>query len=851
MEKQNKLELKLDDVKKLLKKQPLAAGAVAGYIVMVCVLIYYMVAFVQAFIWLDSRVFPVNSLTGSLLVILNGVLFPISTVFDEFNYNNIKKVLLGINYSVLCLMILSYLFHFTGLFLFPVIFSLKVTPFVSLGMICSLARVSEMIICGVPLYGMVLLWNQFFKNTETVKAIMFFRLNHYLDLRDDAQFQYDLHLGHNIETREIATVFEEDRYLHMSDNGVSGAGKSSLVLVGGIKQDLDTRLRNERMQKKIVRKMLREGKIYRCAEADSFNICDFKAYPMYQEEFDDVKKKYRAAGQTILAPDDGMLDKAYQLAKARGVKVNRIDPTILPNGQFKEGFVGFNPLYIPPEQSKKQDIFYCIAANDRASIYQDVMQQLYELDGTGGDPYFTGLNKTANYNMSLLCILTYPFLEGRQANPVDCLRELTNMHPVTVEYEEEVTDKKGNIKRMRKQRLEPSPELLRLLACYRENFSDVVHEQFDDRINTYFIDLFVVNLKSGVEIYDRSLGLRNLIAGFVLNPHIRPILTAPDNNTLVISKAIERGEVTIFNFYQEMGKNNARVFGLFFLLNFDVAVTARPGDENTRIPHFLRVDELPVILHPMVNNVIAIYRKYRVSAEFAFQSLAQMGETELTKFLASILMQSGTQLIFGRTNLQEMEQYSKLAAQHKVNTEQVSYAEGSLWTDQGMTQNVRTSATAENILDEGDLRYRNFAECTLFGTRHGVAMRPVVTRFNFLKDRDYKDQLTGIDEFPLTEIPVFADEEETVPETVSTFERGGITIEHTAVNIGTVSSMPEDIEEPEENNTAPAKKETRNEDENKEWLPFGDSDSEEEDNVPQRSSAFDFVNDVAGRQRGE
>lgn len=792
------------DMKELLDKQPVSFAVLCGYVLSVILILYYILAFILAFTWLDDRVFPLSPFFSLLVILFSFTLFPISTLYEELNFNTHKNALFLINYTLVCLNILSMVFHYTGVFIFRSVFRLKITPFVTPSLLIGWARWLETLICGGLAAGMVSLVAAMFKNKDVMQELYFFRLTQYVDLRPNKTYLYDLHLGRDITNKKPIVVFEKDRYLHMTDNGVSGSGKSALVLINGICEDMDTKLRNERIQKKKIREMLREGKVYRAVESDRFNVYDFKPYPVAEKEYEKMICTYRSAGQTIMAPDASMLDKVYMLAKVRGIKCNRIDPTILPNGRFKEGFTGFNPFYVPPEVSAEQDIHFVIMVNDRASIYRDVMQQLYELNGNGSDSYFTGLNMTANYNMSLLCILTYPFLEGRQANPLDCLRELNDMNPNTVSYTEEVQDKNGNIRRVKKEKLVPSPSLLRLLDCYSKHFSETVHENFDDTFYGYFVKLFVNELGQGVEIYNRSLGLRNLISGFVLNPHIRPIITVPDDNTLVISRALERGEITLFNFYQEMGTSVARVFGLFFILNYDVAVKGRPGTEDNRNPNFFRLDELPVLLHPIMNSQISLYRKYRVPCEYAFQSLAQMGETPQTKFLSAIMMSCGTQVLFGRANLEEMEHYSKLAGIYKENVEQVSYNEGSAWLEGGITQSIRSTPTDTAYLSEDDIRYRNFRECSVFFTREGVSRRPVISRMDFLPESAYEDKMTEEDYFPLDDYPVMDTEGRTPESPIYTREVSSISLTEVrtgstvapASMVGDVNGMPVESTQP-------------------------------------------------------
>lgn len=765
------------------KREPVGLAVLAGYILDAALILYYIPAFVYAFHWLDARVFPLSSFFSCFLMIFNLALFVCSTMYQELNFYHTKKALFVVNYVTICLNLLSLLFHYTGVFIFPRVIAIKVTPFVSANLIVNFARYLEFLICGSAAYGMGRLLFLLFRNNVLMGNLLRWRLSQVVDFRKNREYLYDLHLGRNRDTRQKIYVYENDRYLHVADNGVSSTGKSSMMMLNGICGDLDTRLRNEQQQKRLIKQMLNKKSVYRAVSSDAFWIQDYHPYPSTKEEYEELfLKTYRAAGQTILAPDDSMLDKVYELAKARGFSCNRIDPTILPDGTYKEGFIGYNPFYIDPKLQQAQDKNYAIAVNDRASIYKEVMKQLYLLDGNAGDAYFTGVNETTNYSVTLLCILTYPFLKGRQANPEDSLDVMCRIRPEEAEDVALTEDKNGNTRSRKVKVLRPSATLTELLNIYETKCSAAIHEEFNMSIGMFFYQNFVNNPADGVNLYTQALGLRNLVSSFVLDPRIRPILTAPDDHTIDIARTLERGEITLVNFYQKLGASLSRVFGLFYLLNFDIEVKKRPGEEETRNPHFLRIDELPVILHPIIQDQISQYRKYRVSCEYAFQSLSQMNETKETRFLAEELLKCGTQVLFGRAMLKEMEIYSKLSGTRKERTTQTSYSEGSIWLDSGITQQVRESETEEAVVSESDIRYLNFGEATVFLTREGVACTPVVSKFKWVSGDAYKDQTEGNPYFSPELYPVLPDNPQ--EDFLDIFE------EDTSVTYGTVDVRP-------------------------------------------------------------
>lgn len=762
------------------RHNPWTVAVMAGYAVIFLLDIYYLIGFCVAFYWLDDRMLPVGSVYLGILMVVNVLLFLSSSMCPALNYNAVKKFLLGVNYFTICTGVIAKLFHSITLPFFYWLFTeVPISPFVSAALLIWCARYVGALICGGSLYGFIRLFVLLLNNKIVMKELLFFRLDQYVDFRKDKKYRYDLNLGRDLSTGIPVKVMEKDRWLHQVDDGSSGTGKTSLVMLKGIQQDLDTRLLNERKQKEILYDMLDRNEIFRYRDEEEFNINDFYPYPSHRQQFEEVRRNYRVAGITFMAPDDSGLDKVYALAKARGVScINRIDPKVLENEQYKEDFIGYNPFYIEPELFRKQNKAYVLKVNQKASIYRDVMQQLYELDGKS-DAYFTGVNKTTNYNMSMLCILTYPFLHGRQANPVDCLMELLSLRPIEVEEEKEYEDKNGIIKKRKQVVLYPNPKLLDMLTCFRQNCSEEVVKSFSDSILIFFESEFVENPKSGKKLFDQSFGLRNLINDFVNNPVLRPILQAPDDHTFVISRALERGEITLLNFCQDMGTTMARIFGLFFLLNFDAEVKARPGTEDTRLPHFLRVDELPIILHPVIDSQISLYRKFRVSCEYAIQSLSQMDKDQTTRFLAGSLKLVGTHVVFGHAGLEEMKVYEQMSGTKIVDSTRYGYAEGS------------------------DIRYRNFGECTLFFVRNGVPAMPRITRFEFLKDIDFEDKTCDEkDIFPLKFYRVMPVEED--GEAAEMYEESGLSVEVTKKDTGSRVSSPVELISPQTETIKPA-----------------------------------------------
>ena len=71
----------------------------------------------------------------------------------------------------------------------------------------------------------------------------------------------------------------------------------------------------------------------------------------------------------------------------------------------------------------------------------------------------------------------------------------------------------------------------------------------------------------------------------------------------------------------EAGKNVNKAFGLFFLLSMQNAILRRPGNESSRIPNFLYIDEFPEFLSKDTESIFATYRKYKVGTTISAQSI--------------------------------------------------------------------------------------------------------------------------------------------------------------------------------------------------------------------------------------
>ena len=162
-------------------------------------------------------------------------------------------------------------------------------------------------------------------------------------------------------------------------------------------------------------------------------------------------------------------------------------------------------------------------------------------------------------------------------------------------------------------------------------------------------------------VYSAITQLDNLLR----YPGIRTILCNRTNN-INFDKALQNGEITLVCTRRgDLGEAAHKAFGLFFLLLMQYSVLTRPGNEKTRIPHFLYVDEFPDFLCKATSPIFTLYRKYRVGTIISAQTLSQFGAQGKDNYRQVILSNCSTKILFGGGTPEENEWWSKEFGQHR------------------------------------------------------------------------------------------------------------------------------------------------------------------------------------------
>lgn len=688
-----------------------------GYVISLYQLLYMFSRAYWGIYYLEPLVFGNIERNAFLGIIVPVISWFSSTCLDFWQYKTRK--LTGLIIVLLNVGMVFYQLFFSGVayLVVPLLLKIPISPDITIRMVLNLTR---LIISLIMIITFSLIYMSLFKNMfdpNTIGMIMRYKLNKRWDTRYNKKFCYDLEIVRYMTNGKMHRIFEKDRFLHCMSVGTTGTGKTSTCMEVSINNDLDRRMKNEDWLKRKISKMLKKGQVKMTRDFDDaeFSVNYFVAdKAKYKKKIMRLQKKAKIAGITAMAPNESFSDTLYMLAKLKSIKANRIDPNLDENGLHKEGFIGFNPLYISPIHKglrKKLEIF------SKARLFADVNQAIFEKDETG-DIYFTSLNRNLTTAITIMVLLTYPSLNnGKQPTP-DVVQDIINDFSKAKVYRD---------------------ELVRLYSTKFNNKKekkDPIMDPGKANIGEYQFVLDVIDhdlLGEGRrEMENQARGLKNIINEILSNPLIRDVLCA--ENTIDLDNNFETGQITFVNYALNLGSAGI-AFGMFFLLSFINAALRRPVGKNL-LPHFAYIDELPELLHPELGRAFALFRQYMVSMFVALQSLDQLDRSPKTKYLKNVLLGGcAHQFVFGRMSNAEMQIYQDLSGTKLVTKEMSGVSETALSMENtSLSTTKREIVQKEPYLEGGNMRYMDFREVTVFTVTKGSPERPFYGKTFFLED---------------------------------------------------------------------------------------------------------------------
>ncbi|MCX8074952.1 MAG: type IV secretory system conjugative DNA transfer family protein [Clostridia bacterium] len=447
-------------------------------------------------------------------------------------------------------------------------------------------------------------------------------------------------------------VPEKKRYEATLVQGATGTGKTATVLLPMSAYDLEKKYFFREYSKRIGYTILKKGIAYMTGPFTNeyinknFSLNYLKPKRGMEEQFYSHLRNlvqymdnstgdivYKNLGITIVENDGKYISDFIGVAKNFDIDVYSVDPSNI------EGTLSINPFAIPD-------------ASKVASIIADVLKSMYENEGGGapGDPFFTQVTLDAFQNLAILLKEMYPVLNnGNIASLEDMLELLYNFDKV-----EELAEEMKKIPSLeQKYRL--------LIAYFEKNFYKP-----SLNINGYEIPGTRGSGRKDTErfLYGAITQLNNLLR----NPGLKKALCGK-TNILDFDRALRDGSVvTACSRKGELGIIQSKAFGMFFILQFQDAVLRRKGNEDSRTPHFLYIDEFPEYINKDMEVMFTLFRKYRCGVTVAIQNLSQLekGGKNSSYYRQTVLANTKTQIVFGDTVPEDSEYWEKAFGKEKV-----------------------------------------------------------------------------------------------------------------------------------------------------------------------------------------
>lgn len=427
-------------------------------------------------------------------------------------------------------------------------------------------------------------------------------------------YSFEIDLVTDRSTGKPVKILEKRRFDTTLIVGPSGTGKSALIMEPMMARDLEKKYFLREVSKEMGYDALKSGlATLNCPyDKDYLNdnfVLDMlspvegkeKAYKEYMKKLiygtmPDGTITYKNLGLASLTPDAEQTYRMLEVAKNFQIPVHLIDP-LDPNSP------GLNPFTLPTPA----------LAGLMVSL---VIQSLFEASSATAElAYMKDLAYQAIQNICIFLGVMYPRQHnGDLPTLEDVLHCLTNFDLV-----EELCEQ-----------LKADPELAKQyefqIAYFEQHF-------YKDSTGRKDMQRFVHFATAQLEELLRAGCVRDIICR--------------RRNNLNFCKAIKNGEIILMcTRPSDIGGVPHAGFGRFFLTLLMCATEGRPGNEKSRTPYFLYVDEFDKYSVPLFTDIFTVFRKFKVGTVFAVPNLDSLGGVS-SPLMTSLLANCSTKVSFG------------------------------------------------------------------------------------------------------------------------------------------------------------------------------------------------------------
>lgn len=311
---------------------------------------------------------------------------------------------------------------------------------------------------------------------------------------------------------------------------------------------------------------------------------------------------YKDIGITMVSPDNESTSRMIEVAKNFNFKVNIVDP----NNPMS---IGINPF----SYGEAGEIAGCISSILSAT-YADSHPPDDEL-------FFMNSAAQAVQNLAMLLHEVYPRIHDGELPTIEDMLDILNDFDLISDLCKEVEEDEELSKKLKLQ-----------MGYFRKHFyPDAVMRQDTEK----YVHLAITQLDGLL----RVPGLKNILCN--------------RTNNINFDKALAEGEITIVCTRRgDIGPVLQKAFGLFFLLAMQRSVLRRPGNENSRLPHQLYIDEFPDFLCGATLSLVTLYRKYKVGTTIVTQNLGQLDVTPTSR--RTIITNCSAKIVVGNIPPEEL-----------------------------------------------------------------------------------------------------------------------------------------------------------------------------------------------------
>lgn len=172
-----------------------------------------------------------------------------------------------------------------------------------------------------------------------------------------------------------------------------------------------------------------------------------------------------------------------------------------------------------------------------------------------------------------------------------------------------------------------------------------------------------------------ATGLRVQLENLVANANLRKIITG--ESTINIDAHYAYGGILAANTaLGELGPSGDAL-GQYLIMHLQAGAYRRPGQENTRIPHFLIIDEVARYINPDFERFLSLAAEYRVAGIMATQSLGQLevqaGRYSPRAMKQIILTNTRNKIIFGGISAQDAKELADELGKNQIIVRQATY----------------------------------------------------------------------------------------------------------------------------------------------------------------------------------